>query len=127
MMKLVAGLPMALFLCGCTDFEEPATVDPAPVAGCYVAPEAPSLSFQETGVQIGQRPEILPFRYQQQKVGMVLAIPMVATIGENGFELRSGDEHFYRVLWTNEGPVIEVAFGPDGTLRQYQRRSENPC
>lgn len=126
-MKLAAGLPMVLFLFGCTDFDEPARVDPAPVAGCYVAPEAPSLSVQETGVRIGQRPEMLPFRYQQEKVGMVLAIPMVALIGENGFELRPGDEHFYRVLRTNEGPVIKVAFGPDGTLRHYKRRSENQC
>lgn len=127
MLKLLTILPMGLIVAGCTDFDEPAAVDTSPVVGCYVAPEATSLSVQSNGVRIGQSPAVLPFRFEQRKVGMVLAIPMVASDDRGGFEIRSGDEHLYRVLMTEDGPVIQVAADPDGTLRQYERRSQNPC
>lgn len=127
MLKLLIVLPIGLIVVGCTDFDEPAAVDPSPVVGCYVAPEAPSLSVQSNGVRIGQRPAVLPLRYEQHKVGMVLEIPMVASDDRGEFEIRSGDKHFYKVLMTEDGPVILVAAYPDGTLRHYERRSQNPC
>lgn len=127
MPKLLTILPIGLIVAGCTDFDEPATVDPSPVVGCYVAPEAPSLSVQSNGVRIDESPAVLPFHYEQRKVGMVLEIPMVASDDRGEFEIRAGDKHFYRVLMTNDGPMIRVAAYPDGTLRQYKRRSQNPC
>jgi hypothetical protein len=127
MVKPTACLAIALLLSGCTDFDEPSAVDPTTILGCYLAPDAPALSIQQTGIRIGQGPEVLPFRYEQMKVGMVLAIPMIASSGEAGLELKGGEEHFYRVLMTDAGPVIRVAFGPDGTLRDYERRSKSPC
>ena len=65
MIKLPAGLAIGLFMSGCTDFDEPSAVDPAPVLGCYLAPDAPALSVQPAGVRIEQGPEVLPFRYEQ--------------------------------------------------------------
>ena len=127
MVKLSAIFPIVLIVSGCTDFDEPAAVDPTPVVGCYIAPDAPSLRIQLNGVRIEQSPQILPFQYEQAKVGMVLAIPMVASVGQSGFELGSGDEHFYRVLWINGGPVIRVAFAPDGIIRDYERSAKEAC
>jgi hypothetical protein len=127
MVRVSAYLAIGLLLSGCTDFDEPSAVDPTPILGCYLAPEAPTLSIQQEGVRIEEGPEVLPFRYQQEKVGMVLAIPMVASVGGGGFELKGGEEHSYRVLWTDAGPVIRVAFGPGGTVRDYQRHSGSPC
>ena len=126
MLRLIAILPVGLIVSGCFDFNEPAAVDSTPVLGCYVAPEAPSLSIQPHGIRIGRSSEILPLRYEQHKVGMVLAIPMVASVDGGRLEIRSGDTHFYRVLGTNNGPVIRVAASPDGTLWQYERRSQGP-
>jgi hypothetical protein len=127
MVKRSAHLAIAFLLSGCTDFAEPSLVDPTNVLGCYLAPQAPELSVRQAGIQIGHDPEVLPFRYEQRKVGMVLAIPMVASAGEGGLELKRGEEHLYRVLSTAAGPVITVAFGPDGTIREYKRRSSEPC
>ena len=122
-----AYLAGALLLSGCADFDEPEGVDPTPVLGCYVAPELPAISIEQSGVQIGQNPEVLPYRYEQRKVGMVLRIPMVASVDEGRFQLKSGGEHFYRVLSTDAGPVIRVAFYPDGMIKDYQRRSIKTC
>ena len=58
---------------------------------------------------------------------MVLSIPMVASVDEGGFHLERGEEHFYRVIWDDGRPIIRVAFAPDGTIRNYERRTENPC
>ena len=118
---------ISLLLSGCTDLAAPRAVDPAPVFGCYVASAAPALSLSQAGVQIAESPEVLPFRYEQAKVGMVLAVPMVASIDQSGFQLKRGKEHFYRVLWTEAGPIIRIAFGPEGTIRDYQRRSTSAC
>lgn len=127
MVKRSAYLAGALLLSGCADFDEPEAVDPTPVLGCYVAPESPTISIEQAGVQIGQSPGILSYRYEQAKVGMVLRIPMVASVDEGRFQLKSGDEHFYRVISTDAGPFIRVAFYPDGTVKDYQRRSLNAC
>ena len=127
MRKLIAILPFGLLVWGCTDFTEPDVLDPSPVWGCYVAAQGPSLSVQSNGVRVGQSSEILPLRYEQHKVGMVLAIPMIASVDRGTLEIRSGDTHLYRVLGTDEGPVIRVAANPDGTLWRYERRSQDPC
>lgn len=41
--------------------------------------------------------------------------------------LERGEEHFYRVLWTNGRPVIRVAFGAEGIIQDYERSSANSC
>lgn len=117
----------ALFLSSCSSVDEPRAVDPAPVLGCYVAVDAPALRVRHTGIRIGQNPEVLPFRYEKRKVGMVLAIPMVASVSGGGLEFRPAAEHFYRVLWREGKPVINVAFGPDGIIRDYKRHPESDC
>lgn len=91
--RQTASLAVALLFSGCMDFDEPSAVDPTPVLGCYLAPEAPALSIQRAGVQIAAVSEVLQFRYEQSKVGMVLAIPMVASVGEGGLQLERGEEH----------------------------------
>ena len=125
--KEAAYLVGALLLSGCADFDEPEGVDPTPVLGCYIAPESPAIRIEQAGVQIGQSPEILPYRYEQRKVGMVLRIPMIASVDEGRFQITRGDEHFYPVLSTDAGPLIRVAFFPDGTVKDYQRRPLNAC
>jgi hypothetical protein len=127
MIKLSAYLVAALLLSGCDGFKEPSTVDPTPVLGCYIAPDAPALSIQKAGVQIAHGSEVLPFRYQQAKVGMVLATPLVASVDKGAFRLQKGDEHFYRVLWTDTKPTIIVVFGPEGITRNYERGSKTAC
>lgn len=127
MRKRSAYLAGVFLLYGCADFDEPKAVDPAPVVGCYVAPDAPALSVEQAGVRIGQSTEILPYQYQQRKVGMILIMPMVATVREGEFQIGGGEEHFYRVIWNDGRPIIRIAFGPNGIIREYKRRSQNPC
>ena len=127
MVKSIPNLVCALLLSGCADFDQAEAVDPAALLGCYVAPTSPSISIGQAGVQIGRSPEVLPYRYEQHKVGMVLRTPMVASVEEGRFQLASGDEHFYRVLWTDSEPLIRVVFYPDGTVKNYQRRSLETC
>lgn len=127
MIKLVTSLPLLMMVAGCTNFSEPEAVDPSPVVGCYFAPDAPSLSVQSNGVRIGESPAVLPLRYTQHKVGLILEIPMVASVENGEFDIMSGDTHLYRVLMTDSGPIILVAAYPDGTLRHYKRHSQNPC
>src|SRR5690606_17757899 len=111
---LAVGLVTALLLNGCADFDEPSAVDPTPVLGCYIAPEAPALSVQEEGLRIAEGTDALPFRYVQEKAGMILVIPMVALVNDDGFQIEHGEEHYYRVFWRDGRPFIRVAFAPDG-------------
>lgn len=127
MVKRSAHLAGVFFLFGCADFDEPEAVDPAPVLGCYVASGAGALSIEQEGVRIGDSSEILPYSYEHRRVGMILRIPMVASVVDGRLQLKSGNERFYRVLSTDDGPVIRVAFGPEGTVRDYQRRSLSAC
>ena len=89
MIKLVTALPLLMMVAGCTDFNEPEAVDPSAVMGCYVAPDAPSLSVQSNGVRIGESPAVFPLRYTQHKVGMGFEIPMVASVEKGEFDIRS--------------------------------------
>src|SRR6476660_3642770 len=106
MFKRSFFLAFAMLLSGCADFDEPSATDPSPIYGCYRAPEAPALSFQRIGVQIAGSTEALPYRYEQNRVGMMLAVPMTASVSNGEFALQKGEEHFYRVIWASGRPVI---------------------
>ena len=49
---------------------------------------------------------------------MVLRMPMEASVDEGRFQLKKGDEHFYRVLWADDKPFIKVAYYPKGALKR---------
>ena len=120
-------LVAALFLAGCMEFDEPEPVDPAPILGCYTAPNAPFINVAANGVSIEHLAESIPFSYQQRKVGMIIVMPVLAQTADGQFDFRRSEDHFYRVIHTSRGPLIRIAFGPQGFLKDYKRQSSADC
>lgn len=111
----------------CVDFDEPEAKDPSPILGCYGATQAPSFSLERAGIKIEGMTGHLPFSYQFRKVGMTLKVPLDAQLIDGQFKFKAGDDYIYRVFHTSDGPVIRIAFGPNGVIRDYAQLSRSPC
>ena len=124
---LMLTIAMASGLTGCSDFDEPASQDPKPIFGCYNAPDAPSIALTSKGVKIEGVRETTPLHYEYRTVGAILRIPFSAKFRDGRYKFERSDDHYFRVLHTADGPLILVAFGPDGYLKKYRRSSANEC
>lgn len=125
--RVIASVALTLAVSGCSDFEEPASQDPTPIYGCYVAPEAPSIAIAPAGVTIRGVSETAPFRYEFRKVGAILRMPFAAHYRDGQYRFDRSSDHLFRVVHTATGPTILIAFGPDGYQKKYRRSSTNEC
>lgn len=101
--------------------------DPAPIYGCYAAPEAPSIKIASVGVTIDGISETAPFRYEFAKVGAIIRMPFAAHYRDGQYKFARSTDHLFRVIHTATGPTLLVAFGPNGRLKRYRRSSSNEC
>lgn len=120
-------LLVVAFVNGCGDFKEPEARDATSIIGCYTAPDAPTFVVQAKVVKFAKDGTMVSFRYEFRTVGTVLRMPMVAETVDGQFDFTPADDHFYRVLHTDAGPIVRVAFGPDGTIVDYKRKSPGEC
>lgn len=58
---------------------------------------------------------------------MVLSIPMAAVVESGELTMKRGERHFYRVLWSEDLPLIRFAFSPDAIVKDYERTSSDDC
>ncbi|WP_452655578.1 hypothetical protein [Sphingomonas bisphenolicum] len=108
-------------------FPEPSAQDPSPILGCYVAPDAPWFVIDASTVKFAGDGKGVSYRYELPKVGTVLRVPMDAAIVDGRLIFTPSEDRFYRVLHTSAGPVVRVAFGKEGLLRDYQHKSLDEC
>ena len=124
---IIPAIALTVAVYGCSDFAEPASQDPAPIYGCYVAPQAPSITIASAGVTIEDISETAPFRYEFAKVGAILRMPFVARFRDGQYKFDRSDDHLFRVVHTATGPTIIIASIPDGYVKEYHRSSTNEC
>lgn len=125
--RAIPSIAFILAACGCSDFAEPRAQDAAPIYGCYVAPEAPSIKIASVGVTIDGIRETAPSRYEFAKVGAMVRMPFAAHYRDGQYKLVRSTDHLFRVVHTATGPTLLIAFGPHGHLRRYRRSSSNEC
>lgn len=109
------------------DFDEPPAKDPSEIYGCYTAPDAPSFSLSSAGMRPEGSQVAVPFRYEFRKVGYVVNVRLVADEAEGRLAFSPGENHFYRVMPSDAGTIIVVAFGPAGTIKSYRRELGSNC
>lgn len=128
-MRLVHPLFALMVVAGCGDpeFSEPAAQDPAPILGCYTAPDAPSFVIDASTMKFSRDAKEVSYRYELPKVGTVLRVPMDAAIVHDRLTFTPSEDRFYRVLHTSAGPIIRIAFGREGLLRDYRREAIDQC
>jgi hypothetical protein len=124
---IVSAIALTLAACGCSDFAESPPQDPAPIYGCYIAPEAPSITIAPVGVTIEGVSETAPFRYEFKKVGAIWRMPFVAYFRDGQYKFDRSDDHLFRVVHTATGPTILIASSPDGYVKKYRRSSTKEC
>lgn len=107
--------------CGPAKSEEPAAQDATPIFGCYASPDAPSIKIDAAAISIIGTDKTFPYRYELPKIGTVLRIPMDAVIVGEQFLFKSSDDRFYRVLHSDAGPIVRIAFAPRGVVKDYRQ------
>ncbi len=101
--------------------------DASAIYGCYTAPDAPTLTLSAAGMRIDGLSEPVPFRYETTKVGYVVHVRLNADYAGGRFSFSRGDDHYYRVVASDAGPTILVAFGREGFLATYRRSATANC
>lgn len=103
-------------------------MDAAPLYGCYVATDSPTLAVTATGVRIAGTTATIPFRYEMHKIGPGLSMRVMPNMidGKRAFQQSEG-QFFYRVLFLEGRPVIRVAFGKGDHSRDYVRYPSSNC
>jgi len=92
-----------------------------------MAPDAPSFTIGSAGVRIVDSGQVIPFRYEKAKIGAVLRMPVAAdSVGGKNIFQRS-DDHFYRIIYSAGHPIIRIAFGKEGDLKNYVRHPSTDC
>ena len=109
------------------DFDEPPAKDASAIYGCYTAPDAPRFSLGAAGMRVEGSQAAVPFRYELRKVGYAVNVPLLANVTERRFALSAGENHFYRMVPSDAGPTIVVAFGPTETTKIYTRKQSSNC
>ncbi|HEV2598604.1 hypothetical protein [Sphingopyxis sp.] len=127
MNRTMLSTALMLAVCSCSEFEESPALNPAPIYGCYVAPEAPSITITSVGVTIGGISETAPFHYEFSKAGAILRMPFAARVRDGQYSFERSSDHLFQIIHTATGPTILIAFGPDGWIKKYRRSSSNEC
>lgn len=128
-MRFLRCLLALMVVGGCDgpEFPEPEAQDPSPILGCYTAPDAPSFVIDASTMKFRGDAKNVSYRYELPKIGTVLRVPMDAAIVHDRLTFTPSEDRFYRVLHTSAGPIIRVAFGREGLLRDYQRKPLDRC
>ena len=127
MSKYILGIGASLLTSGCGDFDEPESLDPIAIIGCYTAAGAPSIKVTQNNVVIAGRPPAYGYKYEQRKVGMILRLPLTARTVDGQITFQESVDHLYRVVHTDAGPVIRVVVSPDASLVNYRRQPSEGC
>jgi hypothetical protein len=100
---------------------------PSEIYGCYTAPDAPSFTLGSAGMRVKGASGPVPFRYEFKKIGYVVAVPLNADHSGGRFSFSRGNDHYYRMVPSDAGPTILVAFGDEGSLVTYMRSAPASC
>ncbi|VWX60727.1 hypothetical protein [Sphingorhabdus sp. 109] len=106
--RLLATLPIsfAALLSSCGDFDEPQPLNPQKFFGCYAESEF-RITIGQNGVLIdGQR---YPVEIHEEKIGLVIVLPLIFVNDGDGIKPRNASEHFYRLIDDDNDRYIIVA------------------
>lgn len=127
-MDLRYTLIAALLLSSCSaDFPQPETLDAAPIYGCYSAPDAPSFTVGPDGVRTPEIDGVTSFHYEMHRIGAMLRVPLNATFTNGKFGFKRSEDRVYRVVFRSGRPVVLVAFGNEGILKEYDHHPTGAC
>jgi hypothetical protein len=129
LLRPMRTLPAVLLIAGVTacrpDYR--GLEDASAIYGCYTAPDAPSFTLSSAGMRAEGLSDPVPFRYELKKVGYVVAVPLSADYSGGRFSFSRGDEHYYRMVASDAGPTMLVAFGHEAFLVTYRRLASANC
>jgi hypothetical protein len=125
-MRAAALVPLVILATSCRE-DRRGVEQASAIYGCYTAPDAPSFTLSSAGMRVEGLSQAVPFRYDYEAVGYVVEVPLTANHSGGRFSFSRGDDHYYRMVASDTGPTMLVAFAPEGIEVTYKRSVATDC